>query len=331
MALITNGLLTINNFTIDVKETGFREGYFTEYNDEIKFFLLLDKTYNFYTLNLNDSENIQNFVSNINLSLRLKHYFLGCLLEYIENETDHQSYSSEGYKAYRSIQMDFFKIEIRFYKENSDFVENSIDFDKRVKRHFKVLPTLEEQLYKLQELTWEFQKHLPNKDYELLIVKCQAEIDFINFQIKHFEKKSLPPVDGTTIYKSDAKVKVKKIKKHLTLLDIFDDPSQSSIFLEVLRKLSNPIIDDKNTYIFTGIKGIVSVIYNFLKKSSPKKLSKLTLGELSQIFNDTFPGFNLTSNGSEFTKFYNRLDYNKLEIEMECLFSKFSQKESPRK
>ena len=69
MTIITRHGLTINKFTCDVKENGFKYGYFSEDEDYIKFFRRLDKTYKFYILNYQNSKTIESYLSKIKLSL----------------------------------------------------------------------------------------------------------------------------------------------------------------------------------------------------------------------------------------------------------------------
>ena len=330
MTIITRHGLTINKFTCDVKENGFKYGYFSEDEDYIKFFRRLDKTFKFYILNFQNSKTIEGYLSKIKLSHWHKHYFLSCFLDYIENETDHTSYNSEGYDAYREVEILFYKIEIHLDKENFDFDDHTTDFDKRVKRHIKILPTLEQQLYKLHEFINEFQKLLPGQEYATLISKCKEEVKFIEFQIDQlngFRSSNIKEIDSVV---DTPKIKIVTDVKY-TISDIYINPEHSSLFFRVLQNMKESIIDDKNNYIYNGSKGIIKVIYRTFVTIQPIFKNRLPKKTLIRYFNDTLVGINLTANGSELSKFYSRLNYNELETEMLTLFSIYSSEESKRK
>ncbi len=107
--------------------------------------------------------------------------------------------------------------------------------------------------------------------------------------------------------------------------DLFCNPNNSNICLEILRVLDPPFIDSSNTYIGKN-KGIFPLWIKVLKTHNPEPLIKhFDDKTYKNILNNHFKGLNLSKDASEFRKVYARLDTKGLEQQIKTILSQFSQ------
>ena len=122
---------------------------------------------------------------------------------------------------------------------------------------------------------------------------------------------------------------IKAIKKNSPSIqnfeDLFYNPANAEICLNILRELQPPVIDASNNYIGKS-KGIFPLWIKVLKNHKPGPLIKHFSDKVyKDLLNSKISGLNLSKDASEFRKQYVRLNTYKTELDIKTLLSQSSQ------
>lgn len=109
-----------------------------------------------------------------------------------------------------------------------------------------------------------------------------------------------------------------------TFRDLFYNERYEDISIMVLKELNPPILNTKGEYIGRN-KGYITLWVEIMLNYKPEPIIKDVSNTLiAQLLNHKIPNLNLSSNGSEFTKYYKRLEGQNIPLQLLTLFSKFS-------
>jgi len=111
--------------------------------------------------------------------------------------------------------------------------------------------------------------------------------------------------------------------KEISFNDLFYNSKDAEPSLEILKKLTVPIIDDDYNYIGNN-KGTIPLWIEILSKNNPSIIKKFKNTEYSRTINKKIKGLNLTKEASEFGLPYKSLTDNNIEYEIKKILSNLS-------
>ena len=111
----------------------------------------------------------------------------------------------------------------------------------------------------------------------------------------------------------------------ITFEELFYNPNDAEICLEILSELFPPSIDAANNYIGNN-KGIFPLWIRVLKENKPKPLIRHYKDIIyKNLLNSKIHGLNLSKDASEFRKQYSRLEKDRVELNIKTILSQISQ------
>lgn len=106
--------------------------------------------------------------------------------------------------------------------------------------------------------------------------------------------------------------------------EIFYNPSNAKICLDILKSLERPILDSNDNYIGNA-KGVFPIWIKVLQSHQPNALIKPLQAKVYKDFlNQRVKGLKLTADASEFRKNYKRIYNSDIELEMKTILSQLS-------
>lgn len=225
-------------------------------------------------------------------------------------------YVPQGYEGY---------FEVKKGNETRRYTLNKY-FDLHLKNWEELIDNVkikEEKLLGISNAIFDFQKYEYNYSHNDQI------LDVIQKNIKYLENiKEYVDTNYQQLHSGDFQNNnTNETQKNTPLKfeDLFYNPNNSNICLEILRVLAPPFIDSSNTYIGKN-KGIFPLWIKVLKTHNPEPLIKhFDDKTYKNILNNHFKGLNLSKDASEFRKVYARLDTKGLEQQIKTILSQFSQ------
>lgn len=107
--------------------------------------------------------------------------------------------------------------------------------------------------------------------------------------------------------------------------EIFYNPSDANVCLDILKSLERPVLDSNDNYIGNA-KGVFPIWIKVLQTHPPKALLKPLKAKVFKDFlNQRIKGLDLTADASEFRKSYKRIYNSDIEVEMKTILSQLSQ------
>ena len=170
------------------------------------------------------------------------------------------------------------------------------------------------------------------KDEELILEYLRINNHFYDVNLVDYNDNSITcEVYGRYILYYKWLLNLRKSRKPIsseipeTFEELFINPSDAEICLDILRKLNPPSIDAEGKYIGKS-KGIFPLWINVLKNHNPKSLIK-HCSELvyKDLLNTQVYGLELSKDASEFRKTYKRLELNNIKLEIKAILSQLSQ------